>query len=478
MRCVLIALLAVAALPVGADAATVSRTGGTIRYEAGKGERISGSVVETSGGAFLVRRAKNVHQRLVPGAGCKRSRPRELRCTGQGVARVEISLERARTSFVTLDDVRVPVAARGSAGRNSVFVTGTPDFTYDGGPGRDSVNVESADGRYTIHLGAGLDYFAGPLDYLRGARDSTATFTVDGGPGRDTLIGGPGADSLDGGPGADSLDGAGGADTLTGGSGNDTVVFGSLTVDPRPDHGPISVTLDGQRNDGTADQGAQVGSDIENATIIFTSPPSHDVLVGNDGPNVLVGPGTVRGLGGNDTLVTDNYYADSGRTLDGGDGDDRIGALAFDPDGGVSDTPASVACGAGSDVVFTNAAAPADCERANAGMHVLGAKSIGRKGLVRARIDCNDPRGCVLGGLRLKLHGRLAGASVTRTPATVIPFGKSRIASAPLKPRIWKRHRHARSLRLEITPVSQPTRIPSPAVSTGSYPRVLTVVIR
>jgi hypothetical protein len=58
-----------------------------------------------------------------------------------------------------------------------------------------------------------------------------------------------------------------------------------------------------------------------------------------------------------------------------------------------------------------------------------------------------------------------------------IPFGESRTASAQILPRIWKRHRHARSLRVEITPVRQATRIVSPAVHTGSYPRALTLRI-
>jgi hypothetical protein len=177
MRILLIALLAVAALPAAADAATVSRTSGTLRYEAAKGERVSGSVTETSGGAFLVRVAKQPHQpRPVAGAGCKHSGPRELRCAGRGVVRVEISLKRARTTSVTVQDVRVPIAARGSGGVNSMFVSGTPGFTYDGGPSRDNVNVESPDGRFTIRLGAGLDYFAGPLGTINGSRDSTATF--------------------------------------------------------------------------------------------------------------------------------------------------------------------------------------------------------------------------------------------------------------------------------------------------------------
>ena len=255
MRILLIALLAVAAFPAAADAATVSRTGGTLRYEAGKGERISGSLSETSSGAFLARSDKSARQRLTPGPGCKRSRPREIRCAGQGVARVQISLERARTtSFFTLQDVAVPVAGVGSAGTNTMLFSRTPDFTYDGGPKRDAVDVrDSPGGHSTIRLGAGADFFDGQPPAI-GTPDSTATFTVDGGAGRDYLMG----------------------------------------------------------------------------------------------------------------------------------------------------------CGAGADIVFTNAAAPADCERVNVGMHVLGAGSIGRNGVVRARIDCTDQRGCVLRGLVLTRRGHEA----------------------------------------------------------------------
>ena len=476
MRILLIALLAVAALPAAADAATLSRTGGTLRYKAAKGERISVQLTESSAGVFLARSAKNVRQRLVPGAGCRRGGAREVRCAGHGVTRVEISLKRARTSTFRLEDVHVDVAAVGSPGANTMIFTRTPDFTYDGGPKKDDVVVrDSPGGHSTIRLGAGADFFDGQPSAL-GAPDSTATFTVHGGRGRDSLMGGPAADFLDGGTGNDTLDGVGGADTLTGGPGTDTVGFTSFSLIPNHDDGPISVTLDGQRNDGTAGQNALVGSDVENAAIGFTTQPgSDDVLVGNGGPNVLIGPGTVRGLGGNDILVTNNYYPDNHTTLDGGDGDDRIDALARnDGSGSPASTPASVVCGAGSDVVFTDTAVPADCERANVGMHVRGARSIGRKGVVRARIGCNDPHGCVLARLTLKLHGHQAGV---RTARIKIPFGASRIASAQLEPRVWRRHRHDRSLRVEITPFPQPTAIPSPAVSTGSYPRALTLRI-
>ena len=474
MRILLIALLAVAALPAAADAATVSRTGGTLRYQAGKGERISGSVTETSSGGFQARSDKNARQRLTPGPGCKRSRPREIRCSRQGVARVEISLKRARTTtFFIVQDVRVAVAAVGSAGTNSMLFSRTPDFTYDGGPKRDAVDVrDSPGGHSTIRLGAGADFFDGQPPSI-GAPDSTATFTVDGGPGRDYLMGGPEADSLNGGTGSDTLV-CNGADTLTGGAGADTVLFGS---DPNHDDGAISVTLDGQRNDGSAGQNALVGADIENASVGGTSPPSDYLLVGNDGPNVLVGPGTVRGLGGNDTLISNNGQG-AGTTLDGGDGDDRIAARAWDTaSASFATTPASVACGAGADIVFTNAAAPADCERVNVGMHVLGARSIGRNGVVRARIDCTDPRGCVMRGLALTRRGHEASIG---GPIRVIkiPFGESRMASAQILPEIWKRRRHGRSLRVKLDPSPQTPRSESGAGPIGSYPRALTLRIR
>ena len=206
MRILLIALLAVAAFPAAADAATVSRTDGTLRYQAGKGERISGSVTETSSGAFVARSDKSARQRLDPWRpAASAGGQREIRCAGQGVARVEISLKRARTSTFRLEDVHVAVAAVGSPGANTMSFTRTPDFTYDGGPKRDDVEVrDSPGGHSTIRLGAGADFFDGQPPALY-TPDSTATFTVDGGPGRDYLMGGPGADSLAGGPGSDSL---------------------------------------------------------------------------------------------------------------------------------------------------------------------------------------------------------------------------------------------------------------------------------
>ena len=65
-------------------------------------------------------------------------------------------------------DIRVTVGAVGSAGRTSVFVERTPDFTYDGGPDRDDVAVRGGPGGHaTIRLGAGADFFSGQPEVMR-----------------------------------------------------------------------------------------------------------------------------------------------------------------------------------------------------------------------------------------------------------------------------------------------------------------------
>ena len=405
MRILLIALLAVAALPAAADAATVSRTGGTLRYQAGKGERISGSVTETSSGGFQARSDKNARQRLTPGPGCKRSRPREIRCSRQGVARVEISLKRARTTtFFIVQDVRVAVAAVGSAGTNSMLFSRTPDFTYDGGPKRDAVDVrDSPGGHSTIRLGAGADFFDGQPPSI-GAPDSTATFTVDGGPGRDYLMGGPEADSLNGGTGSDTLV-CNGADTLTGGPGADTVLFG-FRPQPRRRRDLGDPRRPAQRRHRRPERtGRRRHRERERRRNVTTErlPPGRERRPQRPG-RARHGPRPRRERHPHHQQRPRYRHDARRRRRRRPDRGSRVGYRQRQP----ATTPASVACGAGADIVFTNAAAPADCERVNVGMHVLGARSIGRNGVVRARIDCTDPRGCVMRGLALKRRGHEA----------------------------------------------------------------------
>src|SRR5262249_40134023 len=77
----------------------------------------------------------------------------------------------------------------------------------------------------------------------------------------------------------DPLDGArGGADTLTGGDGIDVADYSRRTA-------PVSLTLDGQANDGEAGEHDMIGSDIED----LVGGDGADTLSGNADDNVLDG---------------------------------------------------------------------------------------------------------------------------------------------------------------------------------------------
>ncbi|WP_109509741.1 calcium-binding protein [Nocardioides speluncae] len=156
--------------------------------------------------------------------------------------------------------------------------------------------------------------------------------------GHDSLLGGAGDDSLSGGAdndprvdgqlGADDMFGDGGDDVLggcalcgndnapdfmMGGSGNDTVTY--------VDHGPVTVSLDGQANDGStgANEGDNAFNDIEN---LQGSIGGGDVLIGNEVDN------DIAGFGGNDIL----FGFDGNDDLDCGAGvnDHGLGGAGFD----------------------------------------------------------------------------------------------------------------------------------------------------
>src|SRR5215212_3017263 len=71
---------------------------------------------------------------------------------------------------------------------------------------------------------------------------------LDGDDGDDTLIGLGGRDDLRGDDGADRLDGGPGPDVIDGGREVDTADFSGAT-------GPLSIDLDGNADDGQADEG-------------------------------------------------------------------------------------------------------------------------------------------------------------------------------------------------------------------------------
>ncbi|KAA1420233.1 hypothetical protein F0U44_07380 [Nocardioides humilatus] len=186
---------------------------------------------------------------------------------------------------------------------------------------------------------------------------------VNGTSGADVIVGGPGPNSIAGFGGNDLICGLGGNDTINDGLGADTVygesgndvftqpagtdvgdVFdggsGTDQVSYGARSGNVTVTLDGNNDDGVSGEGDTVQTNVENVT----TGGGNDTLLGTSAANRLIGNGgndTVTGGGGND-YVTGNGGVD---TLRGGDGNDTI--LAGDGD----DTIDEGATANGSDLI-------------------------------------------------------------------------------------------------------------------------------
>jgi Tol biopolymer transport system component/Ca2+-binding RTX toxin-like protein len=301
-----------------------------------------------------------------------------------------------------------------------------------GGPGFDTVSYIDSGDRVTAAIDGqpdSGDAFDAGSD---GHRDtigldveeldgSIGSDTLTGSAGNDTLHGEGGDDQLDGAGGDDQLEGGTGADILHGGPGLDTATYADR-VPPSsqsfalPD--PVTVTLDGQPNDGSVDDmsaGALAGSaprDNVDATVEnVTGGAGFDTLVGDDEPNVLDGgPGSdhLSGQGGNDRLESVDGVPDVDRC---GAGNDRANVDLQDDVGAASQTRSLVT----------------DCETIIDGP--LGSRprvtisprslSAAGDGIVRVRLDClTGRRGC-RGELLLERTRRVAaglrgGAAVAR----------------------------------------------------------------
>lgn len=126
---------------------------------------------------------------------------------------------------------------------------------------------------------------------------------ITGGSGNDTLVGSSEVNVLRGGPGNDSIAGGDGIDT------------GDYS-----DHlAGVSVSLDGNANDGSLGETDNVATDIEN----LTGTSGVDVLTGSSSDNMLIGGDsndTLNGLGGDDRL----QGGQGTDAINGGDGSDMV----------------------------------------------------------------------------------------------------------------------------------------------------------
>jgi Ca2+-binding RTX toxin-like protein len=281
-------LLSVAALaiPASASAGTASFTGDTLTFDASPGEQnyVLAYASNDCGGLATPCLWVSDSYPLAPPAGCEQG----------GFYDSAIVCPQPNSIVMRLGD------------RNDAALDWNGPSTIDGGSGDDTLFGNGADDRLT------------------------------GGDGNDDLVGGAGNDVLDAGPGNDMLefqpggysimqeagpDDTAGTDELHGGPDNDTLGYGQRTD-------PLTITMDGQANDGAPGEHDLIADDIEEVH----GGQADDTMTGNDGPNVLVGADgndTVTGGGDSDTLDgtmgNDTVLGQGGAdTVAGGHGDDLV----------------------------------------------------------------------------------------------------------------------------------------------------------
>lgn len=165
-----------------------------------------------------------------------------------------------------------------------------------------SIRLETDDGDDVVRVrGSQLRFSGGAL--------------VDAGPGDDQVTG---AETAIGGPGDDTLQGR----TVRGGPGSDTL--SGTTADFSDHFEPLTLTLDGQRNDGAPGERDLITADVH----AVVGGAAGDVIVGGPGDDDLRGGeglgDRISGGAGDDTVWGTGQ---GGHRLDGGPGDDRVVAF-------------------------------------------------------------------------------------------------------------------------------------------------------
>ena len=219
---------------------------------------------------------------------------------------------------------------------------------------------------------------AGGNDLLFGGRGNDL---VDGEAGQDQLAG-LGDDGLLGGDGDDTMSDGGSGATETGGN-DDVNGQGGTDIAAYQRQADVSVSLDGQANDGIAGEADNV--QVED---VFAG-SGNDTLIGDDAENLFAGQAgndQIFGLGGGDALI-------------GGSGDDLH-------DGGAGRDAAQ--CGAGYDAFLVQ---PEDtmvlqCERTGAEV-AADTATVSKENTVKVRVRCPVEEGAACAGtLVLSVAGK------------------------------------------------------------------------
>jgi Ca2+-binding RTX toxin-like protein len=171
------------------------------------------------------------------------------------------------------DDIRPDVEeVAGGSGNDSLIGDGGAKSLF-GGPGDDF--IDGGNGADQVGGGSGNDNVEG----------GEGADVVKGDEGNDLLKGEFGDDILDGGSGDDSLNGGAGKDTMAGAAGLDLADYAAATK-------AVSVTLDGNANDGEGREGDLVRTDVESVT----TGSSNDFVNSRDGVagRISCGRGTDR----------------------------------------------------------------------------------------------------------------------------------------------------------------------------------------
>jgi Ca2+-binding RTX toxin-like protein len=204
----------------------------------------------------------------------------------------------ALTWLLPAGAVAVDVAIGPGPAANTLFVMAAPGEGNSLTIARDASGFTvDENGAATMTPGAGCGSGSGPnTATCPGAGVSQLSISLGDGDDEVTVAAPTNAVIL-GGPGNDQLQGGAGQDVFEGDEGTDGVSYGPRTA-------PITTSKDGVANDGQANEGDNIGSDVERITGGLANDaigggPDADILDGGPGDDLLSGgPGADQLFGG------------------------------------------------------------------------------------------------------------------------------------------------------------------------------------